>query len=154
MLIHPVIYYLKYEDQTLSGREKVALLSQRSREALRVSAEKSGVVFGSLKKDSNGSPLPFRDNYWSLSHKSECVAAVVGKTLIGIDIEKIQPRSESLFDYIASQDEWVLICGDKWDFFFRIWTAKEAVLKATGVGLSGLKVCKLVGVPDEKKNGS
>ena len=133
---------------SLSGPEKVDYLSRTAREALELSAEKSGVRLGELPKDENGSPCPVSGNYWSLSHKPRCVAAVVSKDRAGIDVEEMKPRTESLFDYVASDDEWQL--KDRtWDTFFRYWTAKEAALKAVGIGIGGLKACRIISVLDE-----
>ena len=149
MTIFPVILPVVEAGHKLSGKEKVARLSRVSREALRLSAEKSGVILGELLKDENDVPYPFDGNYWSLSHKPKCVAAVVSKEKIGIDIEEIKPRSESIFSLVASDEEWELGHDRAWDTFFRYWTAKEATLKAIGIGISGLKTCRVISIPDE-----
>jgi 4'-phosphopantetheinyl transferase len=133
----------------LPGKEKVARLSRISREALILSAEKSGVIVRELLKDENDVPCPFDGNYWSVSHKPKCVTAVVSKEKIGIDIEEIKPRSESIFSLVASDEEWELGKDRDWDTFFRYWTAKEATLKAIGIGISGLKTCRVISIPDE-----
>ncbi len=149
MTLFPVILPVAEAGHKLSGKEKVARLSRISREALRLSAEKSGVVLGELLKDEDDVPCPFDGNYWSLSHKSKYVAAVVSKEKIGIDIEEIKPRSESIFSLVASDEEWELSEDRSWGTFFRYWTAKEATLKAVGVGIGGLKACRLVSIPDK-----
>ncbi|MDH5174969.1 MAG: 4'-phosphopantetheinyl transferase superfamily protein, partial [Elusimicrobiota bacterium] len=84
----------------------------------------------------------------SLSHKPKYVAAVVSKNRVGIDIEEIKPRAKSLFAHVASDEEWELK-GRSWDTLFRYWTAKEAILKVIGIGISGLKTCRIISVPDE-----
>jgi 4'-phosphopantetheinyl transferase len=149
MTLFPVILPVAEVGHRVSGKEKVAALSRISREALRLSAEKSGVVLGELLKDEDDVPCPFDGNYWSLSHKSKYVAAVVGKEKIGIDIEEIKPRSESIFSLVASEEEWKPGKDRSWETFFRYWTAKEAVLKAVGIGVSGLKKCRVVSIPDK-----
>jgi 4'-phosphopantetheinyl transferase len=149
MTVFPVILPVAEAGHKLSGKEKVARLSRISREALRLSAEKSGVALGALLKDEDDVPCPFDGNYWSLSHKSKYVAAVVSKEKIGIDIEEIKPRSESIFSLVASEVEWELGKDRSWCTFFRYWTAKEATLKAVGVGIGGLKACRLVSIPDK-----
>ena len=147
--LFPVILPVIEDISKLPGKEKVALLSRVSREALKLSAEKSGVIVGELYKDENDVPIPFSNYYWSVSHKPKYVAAVISNNKIGIDIEEIQPRSESLFSYVATGEEWELSQEKSWDTLFRYWTAKEATLKAIGIGISGLKTCRIISVPDE-----
>jgi len=149
MTLFPVVLPVTEADRKLSGAERVARLSRIAREALRLSAEKSGVVLGELLKDEDDIPCPFDGNYWSLSHKPKYVAAVVTREKIGIDIEEIKPRSESIFSLVASEEEWELGKDRSWCTFFRYWTAKEAALKAVGVGIGGLKACRLVSIPDK-----
>jgi len=149
MTLFPVILPVAEIGHKLSGKEKVARLSSIAREALRLSAEKSGVILQELPKDENDVPCLFDGNYWSLSHKSKYVTAVVSKEKIGIDLEEIKPRSESIFSLVASDEEWELGKDKSWDTFFRYWTAKEATLKAIGIGIGGLKACRVISVPDE-----
>jgi 4'-phosphopantetheinyl transferase len=149
MTLFPVVLPVAEADRNFSGAERVARLSRIAREALRLSAEKSGVVLGELLKDEDDVPCPFDGNYWSLSHKSKYVAAVVSREKIGIDIEEIKPRSESIFSLVAGEGEWELGKDRSWCTFFRYWTAKEATLKAVGVGVGGLKACRLVSIPDK-----
>lgn len=149
MTLFPVVQPVVEASQGLSGEERVSRLSAIAREALRLSAEKSGVVLGELSKDEDDVPLPFDDNHWSVSHKPRCVAAVVSKGRIGIDVEEIRPRTEDIFRLVASDEEWRLHTDRSWDTFFRYWTAKEAVLKAVGIGIGGLKKCRVVSIPDE-----
>ena len=148
MTLFPVVIPVTEVGHKLSGKEKVAHPSRIAREALKLSAEKSGVRLGELLKDERGAPCPVAGNYWSLSHKPKCVAAVVSKDKVGIDIEEIKPRAESLFAYVASDEEWGLK-EKSWDTLFRYWTAKEAILKVIGIGISGLKTCRIISVPDE-----
>ena len=147
--LFPVILPVAKAGHRLSGSEKVARLSRISREALKLSAGKWGVTLGELQKDENDVPCPFDGHYWSLTHKSKYVAAVVGKDKIGIDIEEIKPRSKSIFSLVASDEEWERAQDRSLDIFFRYWTAKEAVLKAIGIGIGGLKTCRVVSVPNE-----
>lgn len=149
MTLFPIIMPVAEARYKLSGKEKVARLSRISREALRLSSEKSGLVLGELKKDEDDVPCSSNGYYWSVSHKPKCVAAVVSKDSIGIDIEEIRPRTESVFSSVASDEEWDLSKERSWHTFFRYWTAKEAALKAMRIGIGGLKACQVISVPDE-----
>lgn len=147
MALYPIILPLLPEDQKLRGRELVQAQRRRAREALALSCKASGISLGPLEKDGRDAPLPFNGTYWSLSHKPRFVAAVVGTSPIGIDIEEIKPRNEGLHDYIADEGEWAL-ADRSWETLFRYWTAKEAVLKAVGVGISHLKKARVRAIPD------
>ena len=133
----------------MKGREKTVKLSGYARHALQLSAQKSGIVLAQLIKEENGAPVPFGGNYWSLTHKSAFVAGVVSGFRIGIDIERIRPIQKALYRRTAGDEEWRLSDEDPIQLFFRYWTAKEAVLKATAVGLKGLTRCRVHKVTDE-----
>lgn len=150
--IYPVILKVPEAIQPLSGHAKVDALQRLAREALAFSGRKSGWPVFRLKKDGKGAPIPENGIYWSLSHKSRFVAAVTAPYPVGIDIEKIRPVNEALKHRIASRKEWRLDSGTESNFlFFRFWTAKEAVLKAVGVGLTGLSKCRATEIIDEQR---
>jgi len=148
MTLFPVVLPVAEESKKLSGKGKIDHLGRSARKALKLSAEKSGVTLGKLLKDANGAPCPVNGSHWSLSHKPEYVAAVVSKEKVGIDIEEVKPRDELLFARVASDQEWELR-EKSWDALFRYWTAKEAILKVIGIGIGGLKTCRIISVPDE-----
>ena len=147
--IYPVILPVPDKDRDLTGRKKVSALSRHARRALEISGKKSGVVFHSLPKDPNGVPLPVDGNYWSLTHKSGYVGGVVAGSRIGIDIEKIRDCSKSLFRKTAHDIEWDLSDMDPFELFFRYWTSKEAVLKASGTGVKDLLKCRIVEIVND-----
>jgi 4'-phosphopantetheinyl transferase len=145
--IYPVILAVPDTAKKLTPKERVKFLSRHARRALEVSAEKSGIRLDELQQDEHNAPLPYRGTYWSITHKNEYVGGVVSPSPIGIDIEKICPRAKSLFRKIADKAEWAL--ADKTiTTFFRYWTAKEAVLKAGGIGLRDLSKCRISRVLD------
>jgi len=148
MTLFPVIMPVVEPTHRLSGERKLDHLSRIAREALMLSAERTGVTLTELRQDKNGAPCPVSGNYWSVSHKPKYVAAVVSRARTGIDIEETKPRTESLFAYLAGDEEWKLT-RKSWHTFFRYWTAKEATLKAIGIGIAGLKTCRVVSIPDE-----
>ena len=148
-ILFPVILAVPDNIQHLTGRKKVSFLSKHARKALEISAQKSHVRLRNLKKNEKGVPLPFNGNYWSLTHKSKYVAAVIASTPIGIDIEKIRPCSKALFRKTAHDREWELSDTDPFILFYRYWTSKESVLKASGTGIRDLSKCRIVRIVDD-----
>jgi 4'-phosphopantetheinyl transferase len=131
----------------LTPKEHVKFLSEQARRALEISAGKSQVPLGKLDQDERNAPLPFDGTYWSITHKTEYVAGVIAPSPVGIDIEKACSRATSLFQKTATEAEWAL-ADRSLKTFFRYWTAKEAVLKAAGIGLTALSKCRVIQVPD------
>jgi 4'-phosphopantetheinyl transferase len=148
--VYPVILSVPENARPLKGREQVKLLSRYARKALEVSAQKRGIRLEKLLKDPDGVPLPFDGCYWSLTHKPEYVGAVVAYKPTGIDIERIKEVSAALIQKIAISSEWQLSERDPQRDFFRFWTAKEAVLKAVGVGMKGLSKCRIRRILDQR----
>jgi 4'-phosphopantetheinyl transferase len=150
LIIHPVILAVPNQKQQLKGKEKVSFLSRHARRALEISAQKRQIQLGDLEKNENGVPLPFNGNYWSVTHKTEYVAGVIARERIGIDLEKIRPFKEALYKKAASENEWELSDTDKIALFFRYWTSKESVLKASGTGIRDLLICRITRIIDDK----
>ncbi|MDH3343667.1 MAG: 4'-phosphopantetheinyl transferase superfamily protein [Desulfobacteraceae bacterium] len=150
-IIYPVILAVPDKQQKLAGREKVAFLSRHARGALEISAQKSGVELTRLIKGENGEPLPFDGNYWSLTHKTGYVGGVIASTKIGMDLEKIRPCSAALFRKTAQDSEWRLSNADPTRLFFRYWTSKESVIKASGAGIRDLSKCRIVKIIDHNR---
>ena len=148
-VIYPVILAVPDKDRRLTGREMVVNLSYHARRALEISARKSSVHLSDLLKDENGAPLPFDGNYWSLTHKPSYVGGVIASTRIGIDIEKIRPCSKGLFKKTAHDREWALSDTDPFELFYRYWTSKESVLKASGTGIRDLSKCRISRIIDD-----
>ncbi|CAB5161968.1 hypothetical protein D3OALGB2SA_5485 [Olavius algarvensis associated proteobacterium Delta 3] len=147
--IHPVVFEIPENLHGLKGTDKVDFLGGAARQALAESAKRSGIVLGALEKKDNGAPIPCSGIYWSLSHKSEAVGGVVSPNRVGIDIETIRPVTEPLYGRVAGETEWRLSASDRLETFFRFWTAKEAVLKAVGIGFAGMGKCRIVDIPDD-----
>ena len=145
--IYPVILAVPDNVKALKPKERVKFLSRHARLALERSAEKSNVRIDALEQDERKAPLPFNGTYWSITHKNEYVGGVVCPSPVGIDIEKICPRAKSLFQKTADETEWAL-ADTTLSTFFRYWTAKEAVLKAAGIGLRDLSKCRISRVID------
>ena len=150
-ILYPVILSVPKNVADLKPRDRVTFLSKHARKALAMSAEKSGISGVKVNKDENGVPLPFNGTYWSITHKTEYVGAVVSPHPIGLDIEKIQPCSEGLYKKTATEEEWSLMGQIKDDFtpFYRYWTSKEAVLKSVTTGIKDLLKCRIHDILDD-----
>jgi len=146
--IHPVILAVPDKARQLTGREKVSFLSRYARKAVEISAQKNGIQLGDLKKDEHGVPLPFDGNFWSVTHKTGYVAGVIARESIGIDLEKLRPVKEALFRKTAHDSEWALSDTKNTVLFFRYWTSKESVLKASGTGIRDLLQCRIERIID------
>ena len=148
LIIYPVILAVSNQKQQLTGREKVTFLSWYARRALEISAQKRQIQLGDLKKNENGVPLPFNGYYWSVTHKTEYVGGVIAPARVGIDLEKIRSVKEALYKKTACESEWELSNSDKISLFFRYWTSKESVLKASGTGVRDLLKCRIERIID------
>ncbi len=150
--LFPVILPVPAEVHDFKPRERVIYLSRHARRALKIAAQKSGVRLDEMVKNDNGVPQPFDGIHWSLSHKTRYVCGVVAPLPIGIDVEKVRNFSEGLFKKTATEREWALadMESDSVMAFFRYWTAKEAVLKATGIGIKDLLKCRVDHIFDDK----
>jgi 4'-phosphopantetheinyl transferase len=151
-VLHPVILPVPEQVQEFKPKDRVSFLSRYARRALQKSAARSGIRAGELIKDENGMPLPFDGTFWSITHKTQYVAAVVAPTPIGIDIERIRDFSRGLFKKTAADREWALANTEEKSLmtFFRFWTSKEAVLKATGIGIKDLLKCRVRQILDNR----
>jgi 4'-phosphopantetheinyl transferase len=149
--LFPVILPVPPEVHEFEPRQRVVFLSRHARQALKISAQKCGVRIGDPVKDDNGVPQPFDGNHWSISHKTRYVCGVAAPAPIGIDIERVRDFSEGLFKKTAVESEWALanMATGSVKAFFRFWTAKEAVLKATGIGIRDLLKCRVHQILDD-----
>ncbi|MCR5504770.1 MAG: 4'-phosphopantetheinyl transferase superfamily protein [Elusimicrobiaceae bacterium] len=81
----------------------------------------------------------------SVSHSGEYAAAAISLTsdLIGIDVEKIEPRTETWAKEFFHDEE---ILENTPSFLTELWAKKEAVLKLLQIGLSvPAKDVKIIG---------
>ncbi|MBQ8341387.1 MAG: 4'-phosphopantetheinyl transferase superfamily protein [Clostridia bacterium] len=90
----------------------------------------------------HGKPcLAAKTPFFSLSHTAHGVAVAVStEGEVGIDTEAILPRRESLLRRVCSDSEIEEISAseDPSSAFIRLWSAKEAVLKQSGIGIARL----------------
>lgn len=146
-VLRPVVLAASAGFAELRGPERVAEQSRHARLALAQSAERSGALLGDLQKGEHDAPVPSLGWHWSISHARSFSAGVVARAPVGIDVEAIAPRKQEVVPRVASRGELELLGGFRWETFFRIWTAKEAVLKKAGCGILELSRCTVVAAP-------
>lgn len=147
--LQPVILKVPPYQRFPRGRERVRALSRMAREAAKQSALLNGLTSMTFWKNDDGAPIPNNGVYWSITHKSDFVGGVVAEKPVGIDIEKKRETHPGLMEKIAGKKEWALVESRSDIIFYRFWTAKEAVLKAMGVGFNGLSNCRIVEIIDD-----
>ena len=149
LTLYPVILRVPQSIRLLRGRPKFQALGRHARQSLRISGQRSGFYPEKLLKGKSGEPLSCGGVHWSISHKTNFVAGIVSLEPAGIDIERVKPVTQGVFEKIVTLEE-VACFGncDYLDLFFRVFTAKEALLKLRGVGLAGLSGVKVVGAPE------
>ena len=147
--LYPVILPVSDADRALVRGERVRALSRHARRAVACSCDISGLRLDRYPKNDDGVPQPLHGVYWSLSHKGEVVGGVAARTPVGIDLETVRPVRDGVMDRVAGESEWQMAGGRTLDVFFRFWTAKEAVLKAVGIGFAGMSRCRVVEIVDD-----
>lgn len=76
--------------------------------------------------------------HFNVSHSGGLLLCGAEEAPVGVDIERVRPRRESLARYVFSAAEyaWYEGRGLRWEDFYSLWTLKEARCKCTGDGLS------------------
>lgn len=90
------------------------------------------------KKNENQKPFLENGPFFNISHSGKMVVVGFSSTLeVGLDIEEIKDIDTIALSTSFHKDE--LLFLEKKDFdldnFYKIWTRKEALLKALGIGL-------------------
>ena len=95
------------------------------------------------KYNEHGKPYIEGGPYFSISHCKEGIAVAIDNQPIGIDIECIRHADESLIERTMNEQERVRMDDRK---FTRLWTQKEAVVKAQGTGIYSFEQLQNLGV--------
>ncbi|MCT3213613.1 4'-phosphopantetheinyl transferase superfamily protein [Lactiplantibacillus plantarum] len=76
----------------------------------------------------------------SVSHTHQLVMVAVGPGPLGIDVEQVRPYDVTAIRRAFTSAEWQLLQAlsvqDRYRLGWQLWTAKEAVLKLVGCGLT------------------
>jgi len=92
-----------------------------------------------FRYNEHGKPYWENGPYFSISHCKAGIAVAVDDQPIGIDIETIRHADEELIARTMNEEERVGMDDRK---FTRLWTRKEAVVKAQGVGICSFEQLK------------
>ena len=90
---------------------------------------------GDFLYNGHGKPYLEHGPYFSISHCKEGIAVVIDETPVGIDIEHIRHADEDLIARVMNEEERLAIRELGMREFTRLWTQKEAIVKAQGTGI-------------------
>lgn len=152
MILHPVAAFgpmdLRGRDKVRSGRElgRAALLRSARLMRLELDAEEDP-----FERDPERAPLAFeragRTWCWSTTNTTGLSCAVVAPTRVGIDAEWLgRPRLGAALRYLPANELGAMGLEAR-RAAFALWSAKEAVLKLTGLGMAGMGRTRLVRAP-------
>lgn len=127
------------EDHARAALRRRGAASLLARAVLRaLLAEVTGRADWSVRVDARGKPWLADGPAVSLSHSGGMVAAAVAESgELGIDIERHRHRDLAALAAAAfGPREQAAVAAGGTAAFFRIWTLREALAKATGAGLA------------------
>ena len=90
-----------------------------------------------IRYGKNGKPFAPGYPAFSLSHSDQwCLLAAGGNCQqIGVDVEEISERNIDIASAVYTESELIWMKSDPVNRFFRLWTWKESLMKATGLGM-------------------
>ncbi len=107
-------------------------------------SEQSGMAFEQICLTRRGDGKPEAQNlplHFNVSHSGDFVACAVSRRPVGIDLEVLKTRDLSVAKRICSEKELAFIAPEKPDAlhrFLKVWTAKEAYVKLSGIGIKAM----------------
>jgi len=102
--------------------------------------EMSGLE-GEWRYNEYGKPYIPDGPYFSISHCKESIAVAIDEEPVGIDIESIRRVDDDLIirTMCAREQEEIQTAQNPAKAFTRLWTQKEAVVKAQGIGIQSFE---------------
>lgn len=131
----------RFYTAALADRWRVAHIALRSILADVVGTHPAAIR---MTRDARGKPqlLDHRHLWFNLSHSADLALVAVSETgEVGVDVEQVRPVpemrgvAESHFAVEEQAALWGTSDSERLATFYRIWTRKEAYVKATGVGI-------------------
>ncbi len=75
-----------------------------------------------------GIPVFAEELYWSIAYADNKAFVATDSSPVGVDIERVIIRNPLLFSAF-SEKEWQAVGKMDWNHFYKMWTAKQALLK-------------------------
>ena len=103
----------------------------------RQNPDKTPIEWQKMEYNEQGKPFLPDGPFFSISHCKAGIAVAVDEQPIGIDIESIRHAEEDLIERTMNEEEQRMIrsAAQPDRMFTRLWTQKEAVVKAEGTGI-------------------
>ena len=127
----------KYNDIEMKevSNKAWSYLFQILKEDFRIDANQNDITYNSFNK-------PYIKNnpiYFNISHSKDIIAIIISDSECGIDIEYIdyERNVEKIVSKIMNDDEKKQFYNsiDKYKYFYKLWTKKEAYFKTNGTGI-------------------
>ncbi len=78
--------------------------------------------------------------HFNLSHSGKMAAVAISDCEVGVDIQAVAPVNDKLIRRVSTDREYAALSAlsdeERQARFYRLWTAKESVMKYLGAGLS------------------
>ena len=113
--------------------------------------DQTPIEWQKMEYNEHGKPFLPNGPFFSISHCKAGIAVAVDEQPIGIDIESIRHADENLIERTMNEEEQRLIrsAAQPDRMFTRLWTQKEAVVKAEGTGICSFEQLQTL-LPDNK----
>ena len=95
----------------------------------------AGIAEGNIRISAKGKPYDEKGRFFSVSHSDGCAAVAFRDCETGIDIERIAPDNLKLAPFVFTKNELSWIECDPLLRFHLLWSVKESIMKATGLGM-------------------
>lgn len=117
----------------------------------RPNPDQTPIEWQKMEYNEHGKPFLPDGPFFSISHCKAGIAVAVDEQPIGIDIESIRHAEEDLIERTMNEEEQRMIrsAAQPDRMFTRLWTQKEAVVKAEGTGICSFEQLQTL-LPENK----